>query len=193
MNKFITIDFETADYARNSAISIGLVKYNDYQPVDTYYSLIRPPTLFIRPDFTSLHHLTVDHVKDAPDFNYLWDNGICGFLEALPLAAHNAVFDMGVLHATLEHYGIPLPKNRYFCSLALARRTWPHLPSHSLSNLAARYTIVYDAHNALADAQACGKVIALCAETVSHEAGMEKLLGIKDLLRKTRLRMRSII
>jgi DNA polymerase-3 subunit epsilon len=70
MNDFITIDFETAVQSPESAISIGLVKYRNYQPISTYYSLIRPPELYIRPDFTDIHDLSVSDVKDAPDFNH---------------------------------------------------------------------------------------------------------------------------
>jgi hypothetical protein len=36
MNDFIAIDFETAIYAPYSAVSIGLVKFHDFEPVDTY-------------------------------------------------------------------------------------------------------------------------------------------------------------
>jgi DNA polymerase-3 subunit epsilon len=42
MNDFIAIDFETATQARESAISVGLVKYRDFKPISSYYSLIRP-------------------------------------------------------------------------------------------------------------------------------------------------------
>ena len=97
MNDFITIDFETGMRRANSAISIGLVKYRNYEKTDSFYSLIRPPELYIRPDFTEIHGLTVDDVKDAPNFKQIWNN-ILDFLEGghtIPLAAHNASFDMG--------------------------------------------------------------------------------------------------
>ena len=192
MNKFLTIDFETGMYKPNSAVSIGLVKFCDYHPVDSFYSLIRPPKLYIRPDFTDIHGITVEDVADAPDFSMLWKNGILDFLDKLPLAAHNASFDMGVLRATLEHYGISPPKIKYFCSLALARKTWPQFPSRSLTNLAKHFCIEYEAHNALADAQTCGRIIELCAECHSDAAGMEQTFGIRDLLRKTGVRMKGL-
>jgi DNA polymerase III subunit epsilon len=136
---FVTIDFETSDYSRESACSVGLVKYQDGKAVDTYYSLIRPPVLYIRPDFTDIHGLTIDDVKDAPVFADLWDSAIKPFIGGFPLVAHNAPFDMGVLHAVLECYKLAVPKLPYFCTLALARRTWPGFQSYSLSVLAEKF------------------------------------------------------
>ena len=181
MNDFIAIDFETAEYNRNSAISIGLVKYHDYQFVDTYYSLIRPPNLFIRPDFTDIHGLTVDDVKDEPDFMYLWENGIRDFLGDTSLAAHNAPFDMGVLGATLKWYELPIPELRYFCTCNLARRTWPGFKSYALTALAARFNITYNAHNALDDAMTCGKLVQMSAQEFNTGTDIEKLLEASGL------------
>jgi len=161
---FVTIDFETAKYSRESACSVGLVKYIDGKVVDTFYSLIRPPSFYIRPDFTEIHGLTVDDVKDAPTFADLWDSAIKPFIGDFPLAAHNAPFDMGVLWAVLEWYELETPELKYFCTCSLARRTWPNLESHALTALAKNFGIVYNAHNALDDAMTCGKLVLMSAE-----------------------------
>jgi len=178
---FVSIDFETAKYSRESACSIGLVKYLDGKEVDTYYSLIRPPTLYIRPDFTEIHGLTVDDVKDAPTFADLWESAILPFTDGLPLAAHNAAFDMGVLWAVLDWYELKTPVLSYFCTCNMARHTWPGLKSYSLTALGEHFGIVYNAHNALDDAMTCGKLVLLAAEKfgcasvkeLHNAAGME--------------------
>jgi DNA polymerase-3 subunit epsilon len=178
---FVTIDFETAKKSRESACAVGLVKYIDGKVADTYYSLIRPPSLYIRPDFTEIHGLTVDDVKDAPTFADLWDSAIKPFIGGFPLAAHNAQFDMGVLCAVLEWYELETPALKYFCTCSLARRTWPELNSHSLPSLAQNFGIVYNAHNALDDAMTCGKLVLMSAEKHSS-ASIAKLLkaaGVK--------------
>jgi DNA polymerase-3 subunit epsilon len=164
MNDFITIDFETATGARESAISVGLVKYRNFLPISSYYSLIRPPRLYIRPDFTEIHGLTVDDVKDATDFSFIWENEIKGFIGKTLLAAHNATFDMNVLKAVLEYYELPIPELSYFCTLKLARHTWTKLKSHALTALAKEFGIIYNAHNALDDAHTCGKLVQMAAE-----------------------------
>jgi len=161
---FVAIDFETAYYSRESACSVGLVKFADGQAVDTFYSLIRPPSLYIRPDFTQIHGLTVDDVRDAPVFSQIWDSEMLPFIGDFPLAAHNASFDMGVLKAVLEWYGLEVPGLRNFCTCNLSRRTWPNLRSHGLTALAENFGIVYDAHNALDDAMTCGKLALMSAE-----------------------------
>jgi len=187
---FVSIDFETAKYSQESACSIGLVKYQDGKEAETYYSLIRPPVLYIRPDFTDIHGLTVEDVKDAPAFADLWDSAIRPFIGSLPLVAHNASFDMGVLCAVLEWYELAIPKLPYFCSLALARQTWPDLKSHALTSLAKHFGIVYNAHNALDDAMTCGKLVQMSAEKFGctgiagllNAAGVEmKALNKEDL------------
>jgi len=173
---FVSIDFETAKYSRESACSVGLVKYQDGKVTDTYYSLIRPPVLYIRPDFTDIHGLTVDDVKDAPTFADLWESAIKPFIGGLPLAAHNAQFDMGVLWAVLECYELEIPALSYFCTCSLARHTWPELKSHALTALAGHFGIVYDAHNALADAETCGKLVLMAADKFGC-TNIERLLN----------------
>jgi DNA polymerase-3 subunit epsilon len=173
---FVTIDFETAMYSRESACSVGLVKFKDGKAVDTFYSLIRPPRLYIRPDFTEIHGLTVDDVRDAPVFESLWDSAIRPFIGDFPLAAHNAPFDMSVLSAVLDWYELEIPSLPYFCTCSLARRTWPNLESHALTALANNFGIVYNAHNALDDAMTCGKLALMSAEKYSS-ANVAQLLS----------------
>jgi len=161
---FVTIDFETAIYSQESACSVGLVKFINGKAEDTYYSLIRPPKLYIRSDFTEIHGLTVDDVKDAPTFEDIWDSCVKPFIGGFTLAAHNAQFDMGVLCSVLNWYKLEIPPYQYFCTCNLARRVWPALKSHALTSLAGHFGIIYEAHNALDDAMTCGKLVIMAAE-----------------------------
>jgi len=177
---FVTIDFETAKYSRESACAVGLVKYLNGKEIESYSSLIRPPSLYIRPDFTEIHGLTVDDVRDAPTFADIWDSAIKPFIGDLPLAAHNAEFDMGVLREVLHWYKLEIPAIQYFCTCDLARRAWPGLNSHALPALAAKFEIIYKAHNALEDAEACGKLTLMAAEKFGS-ADIEGLLAAAEL------------
>jgi DNA polymerase-3 subunit epsilon len=182
---FVTIDFETAKKSRESACAVGLVKFEKGKPVDTWYSLIRPPRLYIRPDFTDIHGLTVDDVRNAPVFANLWDSAIRPFIGGLPLGAHNAPFDMSVLRAVLEWYKLPVPPLKHFCTLAIARNTWPELESHALTSLGETFGITYEAHHALDDARTCGTIACMAAEKFGSR-------DIKELLRTAGLGLRKI-
>jgi DNA polymerase-3 subunit epsilon len=173
---FIAIDFETAKYSRENACSVGLVKFRSGKIADTFYSLIRPPVLYIRPEFTDIHDLTIDDVRDAPSFAEVWRSSILPFVGDMPLAAHSAPFDMGVLQAALAWYELPAPPLNYFCTLALARSAWPDLKSHALTMLGETFGITYNAHNALDDAIACGNIACMAAKKYGNSS-LEELLA----------------
>ncbi|MDR3200074.1 MAG: 3'-5' exonuclease [Spirochaetales bacterium] len=179
---FVTIDFETAKYSRESACSVGLVKFAGGKPAGTFYSLICPPSLYIRPDFTEIHGLTVDDVKDAPSFADIWESAVLPFIGGLPLAAHNAPFDMGVLRAVLDWYNLAVPRLSYFCTCALSRAAWPELESHALTALGENFGITYNAHNALDDALTCGRVACLAAEKFGSK-------NVRELLKAAKIQM----
>jgi DNA polymerase-3 subunit epsilon len=179
---FVAIDFETAKYSRESACSIGLVKYQAGKDVDSYYSLIRPPVLYIRPDFTDIHGLTIEDVKDAPVFPEIWETGVLPFIGESILVAHNAQFDMSVLRSVLKWYDISKPRLRNICTLTLARHAWPELESHALTALARHFGIIYKAHNALDDARTCGDIALRAANKYGS-------LTVEDLINTSKIRI----
>jgi DNA polymerase-3 subunit epsilon len=128
--------------------------------------------------------LTADDVRDAPNFEEVWKSGILPFGGGLPLAAHNAVFDIGVVKAALEWYGQPILPLKYFCTLELARTAWPKLKSHALSSLGKHFDIVYEARNALEDAQTCGLIVCKAAEKYACD-------NPRKLFRAARIRLYS--
>ena len=83
---------------------------------------------------------------------------------------------MGVLKAVLEWHKLPIPKLSYFCTWSLARQTWPALESHSLKSLAEHFGIIYNAHNALDDAETCGKLVQMAADKFGTKKNIEGLL-----------------
>lgn len=179
---FIAIDFETANRNKDSACAVGFVRFVNGEPVDNFYSLIKPPTLFFLQEFTLIHGITANDVQKESTFAELWETGILQFIQgttsnSVPFVAHNAGFDMGVLRAVLEYYGLSAPKMQSVCSLHIARKVWPSFSYHKLPLLAKRFGIQYNAHNALDDALVCGKIICLAAK--------EKDVSTLDTLLKT--------
>lgn len=164
---FIVIDFETANWQRNSAIQVGLVRFVGGQEVDSMVALIKPPTTYFVEEWTkTIHGLCYEDVKDAPYFDEVWTNEVMPFINKtpnLPLVAHNATFDMSVIKGCCEYYGLDIPNIKYFDSLAIAKKVWPDV-SHKLTSLGEQFNIQYRAHDALEDSRTCGKIVLIAAE-----------------------------
>jgi len=153
---FVAIDFETANYAQNSACAVGLVKIVDGVITDKAVHLIKPPSRdFV---FTWVHGLRWKDVADADDFGTLWPT-LTLFLEGADfLAAHNASFDKGVLEGACAHYGITAPTLPFRCTVQMARKAWNLRPT-KLPDVCRHLGIDLDHHNALSDAMACALIV----------------------------------
>ena len=155
MTTFVAIDFETADYNRDSACAVGAVLVEDGRITEKYYQLIRPPRNGFM--FTDIHGLTWNDVRDSPTFGQMWPE-LADFIEEADfLVAHNAPFDRGVLHACCKAAKIPLPRHEFLCTVQMARSKW-NLPSAELPIVCRHLRIPLDHHNALSDAEACATI-----------------------------------
>lgn len=182
---YSALDFETANRCKDSAISIGIVKFDSSgEELDSYYSLIKPPVMYFDPLCSAIHGLSEEDVKDAPRFCEIWDD-IYSFTKDTSLIAHNAPFDMNILKGTLSTYNIKEPDYTCYCTLALSRRILKELPCHKLEYLMDRMGIKYNAHNALSDAEACGKLFfSLCGESLEDENFFTTLFKNTDKKRR---------
>jgi DNA polymerase-3 subunit epsilon len=154
--KFLAVDFETANYYRNSACAIGLVLVENNKIIDQCSHLIRPPqNWFI---FTDIHGLSWNDVKNEPTFDIVWDR-IKSYFEGIDFAAaHNASFDSGVLAACCEYYSLAKPKIDFRCTVQIARRMWKIYPT-KLPNVCSHFNIPLNHHEALSDTLACAKIM----------------------------------
>lgn len=159
MTDFAAIDFETANNARTSVCSVGVVVVRGGEVADTFYSLIRPRPNFYTAFTTAIHGLTYHDTVGAPDFAEVWRE-LAPRIEGLPLVAHNAPFDEGCLRAVLESYGIPWPGYTFHCTCRASRRRFGRaLPDHKLHTVSAACGFdLTNHHHALADAEACARI-----------------------------------
>ncbi len=117
-------------------------------------------------------------VQDAPEFPAIAPELLEWLARADIVIAHNAVFDIGALRATLEHFGLACPEFDYLCTYHLAARIWPELPNHQLNTVAAHIGHEFRHHHAKSDAEAAGRVL----------LAMIKQVGVNtpsELFRKT--------
>jgi len=79
---FLALDFETANYYRDSACALGLVRIENNKIVDRTSFLIRPPYKYFV--FTYIHGITWEDVENEPTFEQYWKS-IKPFFEELIL------------------------------------------------------------------------------------------------------------
>ena len=173
----IAIDFETASEARASACSIGLAWIEDGAVVRVEERLIRPPGMRFSSFNIAIHGIRPEDVADQPEFPDVMAEFFDDFHGAA-MIAHNASFDFSVLRASLDFYGLAYPELSYYCSVKLAQRHWPDLPSHRLNSLADHLGLSFSHHNAAEDARVC----ALATLAMAEEAGVG---GIGALAERT--------
>ncbi len=155
---FTAIDFETATSKYTSICSIGICVVKDGEIVERKGMLIRPKSLEFNDYNIKIHGITPDMVMDAPTFEELWDT-IRPYIDGKIVVAHNSMFDVSALCATLEDYGIEFPSFRYLCTVKLSQKAYPEFPSHKLNNLCDELGIEFSHHQAYDDAYACAEVL----------------------------------
>lgn len=157
---FVAIDFETANSFRGSPCAVGLARVRDGAVVATARWLIGPPAAYDHFDGFNmmLHGITPEMVEHEPRFAARLPE-ILAFVGDLPVVAHNAGFDVGVIRDACDASGLPWPDLRYACSLVLARQTYDLL-SYSLPWVAEAAGSPLDHHHdPAADAAACAAIV----------------------------------
>ena len=161
MEPFVAIDFETADFGRDSACAVALVRVENNQIVAKTHALIRPPRS--RFHFTYIHGITWERVKNEPTFREIWPE-LETYLEGAKFfVAHNAPFDKGVLEHCCYGAGLAPPRLPFKCTVRLARKIWK-LPSNKLNLVCEHLNIPLNHHDALSDAEGCAKIVIAAME-----------------------------
>jgi DNA polymerase-3 subunit epsilon len=153
---FVAIDFETADYGRDSACAVGLVRVEGQRIVDEVRFLIRPP----RRDFvfTFIHNIAWADVENQPTFRTIWLKTRPLLRGAEYMVAHNFGFDRAVLEACCERARLRPPDLGYRCTMKLARCAWGIFPT-KLPDVCRSLGIPLDHHDPLSDARACAHIV----------------------------------
>jgi len=130
------------------------------------------PSVPINIGAMATHHILESELVDC------WPSTDFVFPEVEYVIGHKVDFDMGMAKQAEDY-------PRRICTLALARRYLPDLPTHTQSALmyhfygdAAR-PLVRDAHNALCDVQNCHRILMLLIDVI-REAG-KSVESLEDL------------
>lgn len=177
---FIAIDFETANTFNGSACSIGIVCVDGRMIGKEEYHLIKPPYAYFAKKNIEIHGITPEMVKDSSEFPGVW-RSIAHYFDGSSLViAHNAQFDMSVLHQCLAAYNLPLPNFKYTCSKELFKTAFPAVPNRSLVACTQYLGVKMGRHhNALDDAEACAE-ITLRIEKAIQKNSIKMWRTVKD-------------
>jgi DNA polymerase-3 subunit epsilon len=153
---FVAIDFETADFGRDSACALAIVRVHGQRIVEKTSLLIRPP----RRDFvfSYLHGITWEDVVGEPTFKQLWPR-IARELSGVDfLVAHNAGFDRSVLRQCCERARVEPPPHDFHCTVKVAKHIW-RLRHASLPHVCDYLGIDLKHHDPESDALACARIL----------------------------------
>ncbi len=173
---FIVVDTETtgtqADEDR--LIEVAAVKVLGGQITDSFTQLINPGRS-VPSRITQLTGISTGMVFEQPPSAEVLPQ-LVDFLSHGIFTAHNVSFDRRFLNAELERLALPTIKNEQLCTLRLARRLLPGLPSKGLTALAQFYGIRNEArHRAHGDALATAKVLLHLLKLLTYEHEIETL------------------
>ncbi|RMG87970.1 MAG: DNA polymerase III subunit epsilon [Bacteroidetes bacterium] len=182
--RYAIIDIETTGgrAARDKITEIAIVLHDGRQILDTFETLLNPETP-IPYHITELTGISNEMVADAPKF-YEVAKKIVEMTEGAIFVAHNVRFDYTFIREEFARLGYTYTRKQ-LCTVRLARKVFPGLPSYSLGNLIRHFDIkVKDRHRAMADTLA---TVQLFEKIMAAENGEERTtdlinLGIREAL-----------
>jgi len=178
--EYCVFDFETTGTSSRTdkVIEIGMVRIIKGKIVDTFSSFInpgRPIPYFIK----NITGITTSDVQDAPYFDEVYSK-IKNFMGDSILVAHNLGFDISFLRNECLSTELQMIPNDAICTLKIAKKIFPALPSKSLGNMVKHLKIRHrDVHRGLGDASATGKVLVKMFKTLREDHNVD---SIEDLI-----------
>ncbi|MFN0035490.1 MAG: exonuclease domain-containing protein [Saprospiraceae bacterium] len=179
---YAIIDVETtggvARYERITEIAIVL---HDGERVVEKFSTLLNPERSIPWQITQITGITDEMVADAPKF-FEVAKQIVQLTEGKIFVAHNVSFDYSFVREEFLRLGYDFQR-RQLCTVRLARKVFPGLPSYSLSNLKKHFRIHADkSHRALDDTLATTRLFEIMLAEQEGKGQIRSLvnLGVKE-------------
>lgn len=147
---YIVLDIETTGFSStDKIIEISAIKVNNDQVVDEFSTLVNPD-MKIPQNVIDLTGITNEMVEDMPYISDVIEDFL-EFIEAYPLLAHNASFDMTYIKSAVEEYTGKKVKNQVIDTLEYSRRKVPS-EDHKLHTLCEYFGVINkNEHRGLSD------------------------------------------
>lgn len=159
VKRYTVFDVETPNRYQRSICSIGLVHIEEGSDPVYKYFLVNPEDHFDEENIR-IHSINARDVEHEATFPEIWAEISEWFTNGL-IIAHNASFDIPVIHKMLNQYHMPIPDFYYICTMQKAKKHFAptQFGGYSLNALCEGYHITLENHhNALDDAKACAEL-----------------------------------
>ncbi|QNJ99220.1 exonuclease domain-containing protein [Constantimarinum furrinae] len=189
---YAILDIETTGgkFNEEGITEIAIYKFDGHKVVDQFSSLINPERS-IQPFVVNLTGINNEMLRNAPKF-YEVAKRIIEITNDCILVAHNAKFDNRILTTEFDRLGYEFEKDT-LCTVELAKKLLPDLPSYSLGKLVRSLGIpLSDRHRAQGDAKATVSLFKLLLSKDSTKEIVKKLVR-KDPKRQLEPKLLDII
>lgn len=151
--RIVALDFETANNYLQSACSLGVAIYQDGEIVDSFEWYFKPHHRYNFFTNTCIHGINKSDVENEEEFVFYYEE-LKEILKDSVIVAHNAMFDIGVLNAVCDLYGLDHFNNEYIDTVIISRKVYPELYNHRLDTVSEYLNIDLSHHNGKSDALA---------------------------------------
>ncbi|HEX2203870.1 MAG TPA: 3'-5' exonuclease [Longimicrobium sp.] len=182
--EWVVVDLETTGgtpLRGHRVTEVAAVHVSGGRITHTYSTLVNPERP-IPSMITSLTGITQGMVAGAPRFHEVAGR-VRDAIAGRVFVAHNAAFDWRFLGHEMEHATGCRPAGRQLCTVRLARKLLPELPSRSLDALSLYFGVEIESrHRALDDAVATAHVLLRLLDMLEERGaadweGLEIVLG----------------
>jgi len=183
--EWVVVDLETtggSPYRGHRVTEVAAVCVSGGKITDTYSTLVNPMRR-IPGMITSLTGISEAMVAAAPRFSEVAGQ-VSDAIRGKVFVAHNAAFDWRFMCHEMQLATGMQPRGRQLCTVRLARKLMPELPSRGLDALALYFGLYIEKrHRALDDAVATAKLLIRFIEML-EERGAEDWTAMQRLLRQ---------
>lgn len=174
--RVLAIDFETANSSPASACSIGFCLWEEGEVKDSREILIKPhySVGYFAWQNIRIHGIHPEDVEFAEEWPYVFWQIRDLFTDSVVIA-HNALFDIGVLKALNQLYGIDMDDFVYLDTVKISRMINPGLENHRLNTVCDYLEVGLNHHQAQSDAFGCLAILEEAME-VFGEYDVEALM-----------------
>jgi DNA polymerase III epsilon subunit family exonuclease len=190
--EWVVVDLETTGGSAlrgHRVTEVAAVCVSGGRITETYATLVNPARAIPR-FITSLTGITEAMVAAAPHFHEVAGR-VSEVIDGRVFVAHNAAFDWRFLSHEMRQATGMSPVGRQLCTVRLARKLLPELPSRKLDALAYYFGVeIENRHRALDDAVATAKVLIRLID-MAEDRGAEDWEALEVLLKRRARRKRK--